>query len=57
MIIISKKIYLELRHNANGDPALNGYKNYAAFDLEPYKSNNSDSVQFMIKVREKKQMK
>jgi len=46
------KVYLEFRHNANGDPQKNGIKGYVAFDLRPYKEANKDSVDFVIKVND-----
>lgn len=43
-------IALEFRHNSNGDPQKYGTKNYAAFDLQPFQTENKDSINFIIKV-------
>lgn len=43
-------VVLEFRHNANNDPQKYGAKNYAAFDLRPFQTENKDSVNFIIKV-------
>lgn len=46
----NETIELEFRHNANGDPQKYGAKNYAAFDLKPFQSENKDSINFIVKV-------
>ena len=46
------KTHLEFRHNSNGDPAQHGYNGFVAFDLRPYQSDNRESVDFVIKVRD-----
>lgn len=43
-------ITLEFRHNKNGDPEKYGVNNYVAFDLKPFKTENKDSLKFIIKV-------
>lgn len=43
-------ITLEFRHNANKDPERYGVKNYAAFDLRSFRTENNDSIKFIIKV-------
>lgn len=44
------EITLEFRHNAHGDPQKYGTKNYVAFDLRPFQTENRDSINFIIKV-------
>lgn len=48
----NEKVYLEFRHNANGDPQKNGTKGYVAFDLKPYQETGKDSIDFIIKVND-----
>lgn len=40
---------LELRNNANGDPQKYGAKNYASFDLRPFRRNGQDSIHLVLK--------
>lgn len=51
-IAVSKDgaIILEFRHNNNNDPERYGANNYAAFDLRPFKIENKNSIEFIIKV-------
>lgn len=43
-------VNLEFRHNANGDNPRYGVLGLVAFDLRPYKNEERDSVNFVIKV-------
>jgi len=46
------KVYLEFRHNSNGDSSKKGANGIVAFDLRPYREENSDSIDFVIKVKD-----
>ncbi len=46
------KIHLEFRHNVNGDTQRNGVRGFVAFNLRPYITDNKDSVDFVIKVKD-----
>lgn len=46
------KVYLEFRHNTNGDSQTRGVNGIVAFDLRPYKDEDKDSIDFVIKVKD-----
>lgn len=46
------KVYLEFRHNANGDTQQWGAKGLVCFRLKPYQLPGKDSVDFVIKVND-----
>ncbi|MDR1810344.1 MAG: NigD-like protein [Prevotella sp.] len=51
----SSKIYLEFRHNANGDPEWYPSNGFVAFDLRPYKAawqELQDSIDLVIDVKD-----
>lgn len=46
------KVYLEFRHNTNGDPSKKGANGIVSFDLKPYREVNRNSIDFVIKVKD-----